>query len=203
MKRTTYLNTVRPRTELNKAQKIAFGPVPVNPFKALREEHSLSVTELAQISYLSPASITKLEQGLFGVPLPSAVDYWCNKLGYPEGELTLKYENYQDSTRLRYPKLFGQSLAIDISSDQHPFRQLRSRCECLAVYLGELGTTEVARCLCLPQATLEHWEKKWHRQKSVPSAVVEVLHIINYTNREIAQFRQDYVTWREKMLVNR
>ncbi len=150
--------------------------------------------------FASRQALIRLEQGCFESPLPVAVDFWVKNadrydLGIvTEGRLMGDYETYQDAIRQRHRHFFGELLEVHTElNNPHPLRQLRNRS------YGGMGcsVTEVAKALCINQSTLQHWEKKWRTQKSVPRAFLEVLVALGYTAFAVRNFQVDYVTWRE------
>ncbi len=177
----------------------SYGPRPINPFTALRNRLGWSHETLARKMFASRQALIRLEQGCFELPLPVAVDFWIKNadrydLGIvTEGRLLGDYEEFQSLIRQRHHKFFGQSLEVHtVANASHPLRQLRLLC------YGGMGAsvTEVAKALCVNQSTLQHWEKKWRTQQSVPRAFLEVLVAIGYTTDQVRTFQSDYVEWR-------
>lgn len=163
-----------------------YGPPPTNIFKELREAQHLSHQALANKCYVSKLALIRLEQGCFSDPLPSVIDYYVNR---GESELRLRdaYIEFQQATRRRYYLLFGESLDFDLSLPQHPLRQLRKG----------INPTDLSKRLCLPQATIEHFEKKWKTQQSVPKQLCAALSELGYRQHDIEGFKRNYKAWRE------
>ncbi len=177
----------------------SYGSRPENPFTTLRKRMEWSHETLARNMFASRQALIRLEQGCFESPLPVAVEYWVKNadrfgLGFvTEGRLTGDYEEFQSLIRQRHHKFFGQSLEVHtVANAPHPLRQLPLLC------YGGMGAsvTEVAKALCVNQSTLQHWEKKWRTQQSVPRAFLEVLVAIGYSTDEVRTFQGAYTEWR-------
>jgi DNA-binding XRE family transcriptional regulator len=171
---------------------------PINPFKAIRESikdpttgRHISHAALAKRIGCTKLSLIRLEQGTFNDPLPTVLDYFI-KQGYNYLSLTDGYINFQHQTRLQNCYLFGTSLTIDVSSPDHPFKQLYTRVHS--------NPTEVSKRLCIPQATLSKFERDPRGQQSVPKTLINVLPVIGYTDEQISQFLYDYKDWRNRYL---
>lgn len=171
-----------------------YGLPPVNVFTRLRlsagpNGTALSHDALARQCLVTKQALIRLEQGTFTTPLPNVVDFYVAR---GESELRMRdaYEEFQDKMRERHYKILGEDLHVDLDSDTHVLRQLRLRCDPI------INPTELAKALCIPQATVEHFEKKWKTQKSVPKVLVEVLQQIGYTWKEVEEFRVAYTVWR-------
>lgn len=185
MKHTT--RTLLTALEQEEDARLAeFGPPPVNVFKELREAQSLSHQSLAMKCYVSKLALIRLEQGCFSDPLPSVIDYY---VGRGESELRLRdaYIEFQQETRRRHYLLFGSDLTFDLSLPLHPLRQLRRG----------INPTDLSKRLCLPQATIEHFEKKWKTQQSVPKQLASALSELGYRQHDIEGFKRNYKAWRE------
>jgi hypothetical protein len=63
-----------------------------------------------------------------------------------------------------------------------------------------VNPSEVAKYLCVPQATIQHFERKWKTQQTVPKELNAALHAIGYTYSEINQFNDNYESWRRAAL---
>ncbi len=109
--------------------------------------------------------------------------------GYSERTIVDAYEGFREATRKRSSLLFGTELRVDISTSLHPFRQLRR----------EINPSEVAKRLCIPQATIQHFERKWKTQQSVPKEIVVALVEIGYGS-QVYGFSEAYKLWRRMML---
>lgn len=169
-----------------------FGPPPVNVFKQLRQDREWSHDQLARRILISKQALIRLEQGTWAQPLPTVVDYWVKNHGVNELMILDAYEFFRSQMRVRYRKLFGDQLVIMTAADLHPFRQLRDPCN--------LNPSEIAKMLCIPQATIQYFERKWKQQKTVPKELSKALHDIGYTNAQISRFESDYTDWRRSML---
>jgi DNA-binding XRE family transcriptional regulator len=170
------------------------GPKPINVFTEMRQALNLSHVELAKRIHISKQALIRLEQGTFNQPLPTVVDYYVKYHGYNELTILDAYEHYRYQTRRRYTGLFGPHLSFDINSSQHPFRQLRDSIQ------PPVNPSEVAKYLCVPQATIQHFERKWKTQQTVPKELNAALHAIGYTYSEINQFNDNYESWRRAAL---
>lgn len=186
------------KAEVLKTRLDKYGPAPINVFTRLRltagpNNSPLSHDALSRKIHVSKQALIRLEQGTFNVPLPSVVDFYVAR---GESELRMRdaYEDYQNRMRERHEYLFGDHLEIDLNVDDHPFRQLRYGSN------PPLNPTEVSKSLCIPQATIEHFEKKWRTQKSVPKALVDCLKQIGYTWEQVESFRVAYTIWRVRQL---
>lgn len=165
---------------------VTFGAPPVNLFKSLRQNLDLSHEQLGRLMLLSKQALIRLEQGTFERPLPTAVDWWVNNHGISELQLVDAYEGFQEAVRARHTRLLGPLVSVTCVGSPHPLRQVRK----------EYSLSEVSKMLCLPQATLQYFEKKWRIQKSVPKALTRVLRETGYYHSEVATFVSDYAEWR-------
>ena len=176
-----------------------YGPKPVNIFTSLRESIGLSHAELGYKMFTTKQSLIRLEQGLFESPLPAALDFWVdNYTGVTYSSLVDQYENYQDLMRKRHHHFFNVPVvpyAYELKGrvgDPHPLKQLRQRC-----YGGTgASVTEVAKALCVNQATLQYWEKRWRSQKSVPKSFNGALLSIGYNHNDLVLMNSWYNDWR-------
>ena len=167
-------------------------PAPINPFTELRNSLNLSHARLAEICFVSKQALIRLEQGTFSDPLPSVVDYYVHNHDQSELHLRDAYIAFQEATRKRYANLFGDNLSVDVTAPDHPLRQLR--------YRKKLNPTELAKMLCIPQATLDHFEKKWKTQQSVPKQLCAALFQLNYPSSAVEEFKKSYAAWRSFQL---
>lgn len=188
---------VNARTRYESHLDSLYGPAPLNPFTRLRNSLELSHEELARQMYTSKQSLIRLEQGCYDKPLPVAVDWWVNYGAVTELQITDAYEEFQQLTRTRHHQYFGPELQIDYTSviADHPLRQL-----CNSHPYFPVNVTEVAKSLCLPQATLQHWQKKWRTQQSVPRTFQSVLMEIGYSKYQVKDFNEAYYNWRQTQL---
>lgn len=181
-------------TIAEEAQRLAkFGPPPINPFTELRQRNDLTVQEFADRAGVSKQSIIRLEQGCFQEPLPKVLSYVLSN--YPVSEFTLvnDYEDFQIQQRMRHPRYFGNVrvlLELDHPATEHPLRLLR----------GKRNLTEVAKDLCLSQATLAFFERRVKNQKSVPKQLLDVMRFIGHTKEERDVFEDHYRMYREGVL---
>lgn len=171
-----------------------YGPPPTNPFTSLRRRKNMTIDHLSEVAYVSKQALIRLEQGCFSDPLPSMVDYWTAHGETSELQLKDAYIEFQETVRKRNTKLLGDSLHVDVASTEHPLRQLRNP--------RHLNPTEVAKALCIPQATIEHFEKKWKTQQSVPKQLKAALAQAGYSQRDIESFCRSYTAWRGFMKSN-
>jgi transcriptional regulator with XRE-family HTH domain len=166
----------------------------VNPFRALRQEHNLTLDALGRLARVSKQALIRLEQGTFVEPLPAVLDYWTKYHGYSELILLDEYEGFRKDVRKSNWRMFGPALeqlysdARDV--EKHPFTFLR----------GELSITELAKRLCIPQSTLQHFEAKWITQQSVPKELISALYDIGYVPNQVDRFCRGYILWRHRML---
>jgi transcriptional regulator with XRE-family HTH domain len=186
----------------DEAQRIKrFGPPPINPFKRLRTQHGFTHRDLQDRVFISKQALIRLEQGTYDNPLPSVLEWWaehtCNdprcisnqsdlRPGEPIGELYLRdlYATFQQDQRARFVKCFGPTVEFNEAElarihdeRNHPFRVLRERCY--------WSVTETAKHLCLPQYTLEHFERKYRTQQSVPKLLRIVLKEVKYSSSDV------------------
>jgi hypothetical protein len=175
-----------------------FGPKPINIFTRLRYMLELSHTELASRMYTTKISLIRLEAGCFDAPLPAALSWWLKEsekhdYGLSEGSIVDQYELYKDLQRKRHKHYFTRHPIVStIAGAPHPLRQLRS----LSYYGAGASVNEVAKSLCINQSTLNHWEKNWRSQKSVPKIFQEVLMSIGYSKYFVIYFIEAYDEWR-------
>lgn len=173
-----------------------------NIFRSLRQASGLSHDLLAKRCGVSKRALIFLEQGLYEQPLPRVVEFWLDEGGSLLGvrnsgihisELSLVhgYEQFQEDTRNANRLLFGANFP-DLSygpGSLHPFTNLR-------LLINESGVG-VARRLCVPQSTLNLWERRWRTQKSVPKHFQTALLAIGYSRFEVKRFVDGYIQWRE------
>ena len=166
-----------------------FGPAPVNVFSRLRSRAGISQAELARRAQCSKLVILRTEQGTYSEPPPVVLDYWIKVHGYDKFSLLEEYLEFQQETRKRSHMYYGTYLAFVISDSEHPLRQLRS--------VKHLTLNEVSKALCIPQATLQYFERKWKTQQTVPKGLFEVLLEIGYSPNEVQRFARHYIQWRD------
>jgi len=181
------------KEEAEEHRVAVFGPPPVNIFKELREEQGWSHDQLGRRALLSKQALIRVEQGTWANPLPTLVDYWVKHHGVNELTLLDNYEWFRNAQRRRHHKLFGFHINVAASSPIHPMRQIRE----------PYNPSEVAKMLCVPQATIQYFERKWKQQKSVPKELCVALHDIGYTLNEVRCFEADYAAWRRYALSRR
>lgn len=167
-----------------------------NPFKELRESLNLTLEQLARQTALSKQAIIRCEQGTYSQPLPALMSFAVNR-GENENDFTNRYNDFQYRTRYANAYLFGDSLPNRLeyrvySADnlEHPFRTIR----------GSYNPTEVAKALCVPQATITYFERKSKQQKSVPKALIEALLMAGYTNADVSGLVAAYDSYRVVLL---
>ena len=178
-----------------------FGPPPENPFHSLRVRANLTQSAFAMECDVSKQALIRLEQGTFNGPLPRVVDYRVSYLGYNELQLVEEYEEFQALMRKRHTRYFGNITDLLVRHQNssspiytmHPMRILR----------GRINPTEVAKALCIPQATLVYFERRVVQQKSVPKLLVQVLDSIGYRRKEIETFELAYATYRNDVVAGR
>jgi transcriptional regulator with XRE-family HTH domain len=189
MKLTTF-NQLEDKEALEQIRIDNFGPPPTNPFKRLRG--NLTLEALANRIGVSKQALIRLEQGTFNEPLPNVLSFWVTERGYSELSLTDEYTEYQRLVRARHWHYFGPILHAEFNVETHPFRQLRHNVK--------VNPSEVAKALCIPQGTLNHFEKKWRTQQTVPKLLVDVLQIIGYPYEDVLLFCSTYKIWRQNNL---
>lgn len=178
-----------------------------NIFKILREASGLSHAKLAVLMRTSKHALIRLEQGLYDKPLPTALEFWLNEgrflPGIKNSEIRLTelvlidgYESFQEQTRQRSYHYFGPNL-INLQYTgwaPHPLIQLENRAKELGLPYSEIG---IAKALCVPQATLNLWKRKWRTQQTVPKTFQIALFAIGYSRFEVQRFNDGYIRWRE------
>ncbi len=174
---------------------------PVNPFKEARESiidpatgRSISHANLAKQIGCTKLSLIRLEQGTFNDPLPVVLNYFVN-LGFNYLALTDGYIDYQHAMRRRSAFYFGDNLEFDTFSEEHPFSQLRNREGAVS-----RNQNQVSKELCIPQATINTFERDPRTQQSVPKIIVDVLHQLGYSDDQISSFLKGYKLWRQIVL---
>ncbi len=174
---------------------------PVNPFRALRLENDESLVILAKKIPISKQALIRLEQGTYSDPLPSVLNYYSSNYHRSEHELSLAYANFQAHTRSKHERYFGDvrdllsdEVTVENLSASHPFRLLRKSRSC----------TQVAKDLCIPQATLTYFERNVVQQKSVPKVLTAVMQEIGHYASEVqalieayGEYRLHVITYRE------
>lgn len=183
------IKEVRRKSELERIRTTTYGPPPDNPVKQFRLLYELTLEELSSLIGISKQALIRTEQGTYDRIPPVILHYLVSLNGHNELELVSLYENYQLKSRARNRCYFGPDLAVDIYKE-HPFRQLRSKIN--------VSLSEVAKDLCLPQSTLQYFERKWKLQKSVPKGLINVLRSTGYTKQTVDQFEGDYEHWRAR-----
>lgn len=208
--RTAPTNSAKAKLEAERLK--LHGPPPTNPFKQLRLDHGFTHDNLCSRIFISKQALIRLEQGTYDSPLPSVLEWWANHVckssdcpankstlrpGEPIGELYLRdsYAEFQQRQRGRYKLCFGPSLEYDADElhrifnvGDHPFGVMRDR--------AFMSRTEVAKSLCIPQATVEHFEKKFRVQQTVPKNLRYALKEIGYSASNIADFCAVYNDYR-------
>lgn len=159
-------------------------------FKTLRLQHDLTLVDLGNRVGVSKQALIRLEQGTFPKPLEPVLDFWVDNYGYSYLQILDAYDGYRTVQRQSHPRLFGPLSVVTTKSAPHPFRQIRA----------SFGLTECAKLLCVPQATLQHFEKKWRTQQSVPKELRSALHDNGYLNSELVYFCEAYNFWRNRQL---
>ena len=181
------------RTSAELARTASYGPPPINPFKSLRESANLTLVEFAAYTGVSKQALIRLEQGTYADPLPTVLDAVIQDYTVSYLELVNVYEQFQVNMRKRHHRYFGNIIFKLNDADPmiHPMRVIR----------GNYNPTEVAKALCLPQATLEHFERKAKHQQSVPKVIDSVLREIGYYAHEVLMFEQAYKVYRQRLLL--
>lgn len=191
MKRATMQRNTR-LSALETDRTTKFGPPPDQYIKQLRESTGKSIQATADEMGITKQALIRLEQGTFEHVLPAAMEWYVTKLGVSELEVSDSYEFYQTKTRERNHRVLGDTLGTPLGLDEHPLRYLRAR--------EDINPTELAKALCIPQATLTYFERKPRLQKSVPKSFVAALSQNGYKNFEIQEFVQDYLLFRKYVL---
>lgn len=179
---------------------------PENIFKSLRLASGLSHDALAKQMNTTKRALIWLEQGTYDRPLPVALTYWLGPGQFLPGikhsgirvtELTLieGYESFKEQTRDQNRLYFGPSIShLSYSAGApHPFLQLKDAAGAVG---NDNSSNALAKSLCIPQATLNLWERKWRTQHSVPKTFQSVLLAIGYTRFEVRSLITGYETWR-------
>lgn len=179
---------LKPHARIEAERTNLYGPPPINYLRRVREAADLSVQAMADKVGVTKQAMIRLEQGTYQTILPAVLDYYV--ANYPDSELSLvdAYESFQEQMRKRHFKYFGDDLSTGPADQYHPFIKLRAR-------IG-VNPTEVAKALCIPQATIIHFENKPLRQQTVPKIIQNVLKDIGYTSNQIALFESDYTSYR-------
>ncbi len=157
-------------------------------FKTLRLQHNYTLEALAKELRVSKLVLIRLEQGTFSRPITVVMDHWVDNYGVNYKSILDAYDSYRSNQRTSNPRCCGD-LRADPSNDVHPLRQLRND-----------GPTALSKLLCVPQATLQYFEKKWKRQQSVPKELIAALLENGYKGSEIRHFQETYVIWRNRKL---
>lgn len=160
-------------------------------FKTLRLQEQMTLESLAKQVGVTKHALIRLEQGTFSRPLEPVIDYWEQIHGYSHMQIRDAYDGFRTSKRKERPRIFGPLLTFTMTPI-HPLRQLRS--------FSGLGLTETAKQLCVPQATLQHFEKKWKTQQSVPKELINALAENGYFVNELRVFNHNYTLWRNHQL---
>lgn len=178
-----------------------YGPIPTNPFTELRTNRGLSINQLSISCRVNNKALTRLEKGMYVNPLPRMVDYWVNLGLVTEGEICSDYEHYRYQQRTRHKFFLGASLAVDVTEPLHPLRQLRLRRPSLIDSQPlPVGLMDFCDALCLPLDSVQHFEKKYATQQSVPKELKLALNQIGYTRQQISTFETHYELWRNNNL---
>lgn len=180
-------HTTHSRNRRLSARESQLGPAPNNFLKELRESLSYTVQGAADEMGISKQALIRLEQGTFEHILPRALNWYLIKFGVSELTLTDSYEEFQNKTRQRSGRLLGD-LNVPLDTPEHPLRYLRR--------LHDINPTELAKALCIPQATIVYFERKPKLQKSVPKCLVNALLQCGYRNYEVDNFKASYTIYR-------
>jgi transcriptional regulator with XRE-family HTH domain len=188
---------IKVRKQDEQVRSERFGLPPLNPFLKLRHAQNLTYTELARLSHIDRKALERAEHGTYSMPLPSLADYWVNQGLITHGLLSNEYSDYVDLQRARHMHYFGPTLLVNVSSDIHPFRQLRARRPSLANALPlPVGIVEVSKALCVPLDTIQFFERRI-QQQSVPKPLKAALNQVGYSAHALRGFENDYLAWRE------
>lgn len=178
-----------------------YGPIPINPFTELRMNRGLSINQLAIACRVNNKALARLEKGMYVNPLPRMVDYWVNLGLVTEGEVCSDYEHFRYLQRNRHRFFLGESLAVDTTEPLHPMRQLRLRRPSLVDKKPlPVGLMDFCEALCLPLDSIQHFEKKYATQQSVPKELKLALNQTGYTRQQINTFETHYSLWRSNSL---
>lgn len=167
-------------------------PVPVNPFKQLREKQGLSQYDLACRVKISKHAILRLEQGAYQNPLPSVMEYFTSQ--FPNltiNGLATQYEEFQIAQRQSNAGLFGPDLIISLSScpvGKHPLTYL--------ITSFGLNTTSTAKALAIAQNVIYYFEHRPVSQHTVPQQLIEALWDADYTEQETDYLKDCYTKHR-------
>lgn len=184
----------------------ALSEAPENIFKSLRLASGLSHDTLAKRMNTTKRALIWLEQGTYERPLPVALSFWLGPGQFLSGiknsgiritELTLieGYEAFKESTREQNRHYFGPSISDVLFSAAalHPLLQLKNKARAVG---NEDSSNSIAKALCLPQSTLNLWERKWRTQHSVPKTFQAALLDIGYSRGQVREFVNGYIIWR-------
>ncbi len=171
-----------------------------NPFRALRLENDESLVILAKKIPVSKQALIRLEQGTYSDPLPSVLNYYSKNYHLSEHELSTRYALFQKETRSRGERYFGDvrdklqtPITIENISSTHPLRLLR----------GNRSCTQVAKDLCIPQATLTYFERNVVQQKSTPKVLTQVMREVGHYASEVQALKDAYDEYRLHVITYR
>lgn len=182
----------RALTALQDAAEEKFGPAPVNPLRKARQFHprlkDFTLDQFADLCGITKQALIRCEQAVFTEPLEPVLRTLVEQYNFNELQLVNGYEDFQHLQRERYPRIFGEPPTYDPM--RHPLSELR----------GLIGRTEEARITltelskdwCIPQSTLEYWEKNASQQKSVPAVFGKVWRVCGYTSEEFTNLQVAY-----------
>lgn len=153
-----------------------------NPFRSLRLMEDETLNSLAQKIGVSKQALIRLEQGTYSDPLPAVLNFYSQNYHRSEHELCVAYAAYQQDKRSNHERYFGDirpllqvEVTVENLSQSHPLRLLR----------GSRSLTQIAKDLCIPQATLTYFERNVVQQKSVPKILCQVLREIGHYSSEV------------------
>lgn len=192
---------------------LEFGSPIKNPFKVLRVEARLSLQGLAIASRISKTAVQRAELGAYVNPLPALMEFWAKSAPnrFNEFQVINDYEAFRFQMRMFNRWYFGKGILEDFitvpkdssSPMVHPLRQLRKNRRALwekdpsyELHPLPVGITETSRALCVPLDTLQFFERKT-TQQSVPSELINALHLIGYDDESIEFFQHAHQVWRE------
>lgn len=181
LKRTTL------QERANEARRL--DSLPQNPIRSNRLALNLSHSDYADLAGISKQAVIRAEQGCYEEIPPSLLRCLMEHSFSSELQARDAYDNYRTEMRRLSQRYFGIIAERDRNPLVHPFTFL-----CLN---NKVNPTQVAKDLCLSQATLSHWVKKWRTQQSVPRPFIRCLRDLGYTLVEIRAFELYYRDFRK------
>ncbi len=171
-----------------------------NPFRSLRLENDETLQALTQKIGVSKQALIRLEQGTYADPLPVVLNYYSHNYHLSEHELGLRYAAYQKNQRSNHERYFGD---VRLKLEPTPTPENLSQSHPLRLLRGNLSLTQVAKDLCIPQATLTYFERNVVQQKSVPKVLCQVLREVGHYASEVQALHVAYINYRVAIITDR